>query len=39
VFGRVTKGMDVVKSIERVRVDRTSNKPFDDIKIVNTTLV
>jgi peptidylprolyl isomerase domain and WD repeat-containing protein 1 len=34
VFGRVTKGMDVVHKIEHVRTDK-SDKPFDDVKIVN----
>ncbi|KAI8980800.1 hypothetical protein BDB01DRAFT_795626 [Pilobolus umbonatus] len=34
VFGRVTAGMDVVKSIESAKVDKT-NKPYDDIKIIN----
>ncbi|KAI8082643.1 peptidyl-prolyl cis-trans isomerase cyp15 [Gilbertella persicaria] len=34
VFGRVTAGMDVVHSIEHVRVDKT-NKPYEDIKILN----
>eukprot|EP01094_Clydonella_sp_ATCC50884_P027649 TRINITY_DN8036_c0_g1_i1.p1 TRINITY_DN8036_c0_g1~~TRINITY_DN8036_c0_g1_i1.p1 ORF type:complete len:677 (-),score=194.06 TRINITY_DN8036_c0_g1_i1:304-2169(-) len=34
VFGRVTKGMDVVHLIENARTDKF-DKPFDDIKIVN----
>ncbi|KAL7333818.1 Peptidyl-prolyl cis-trans isomerase cyp15, variant 2 [Mucor circinelloides] len=34
VFGRVTAGMDVVHSIENAKVDKT-NKPYDDIKIIN----
>jgi len=34
VFGRVTKGMDVVYAIERVRTDQ-NDKPLEDIKIVN----
>jgi peptidylprolyl isomerase domain and WD repeat-containing protein 1 len=34
VFGRVTAGMDVVHNIENAKVDKT-NKPYDDIKIIN----
>ncbi|KAI9468436.1 MAG: peptidyl-prolyl cis-trans isomerase cyp15 [Benjaminiella poitrasii] len=34
VFGRVTAGMDVVHSIENAKVDK-SDKPYDDIKIIN----
>lgn len=34
VFGRVTKGMEVVKAIERVSTDRW-NKPLEEIKIMN----
>jgi peptidylprolyl isomerase domain and WD repeat-containing protein 1 len=37
VFGKVTKGMDVVLSISTVPTDKTRdlNKPFTDIKIIN----
>jgi len=40
VFGRVTKGMDVVSEIERVPVDRSGqkHKPWEDIKIINVDL-
>lgn len=34
VFGRVTKGNDVVITIEKAKTDR-NDKPFEDIKIVN----
>ena len=34
VFGRVTKGMDVVHVIERSKADK-NDKPFEDIKILN----
>ena len=34
IFGRVFSGLDVVHSIETVRVNH-HDKPFDDIKIVN----
>lgn len=37
VFGRVTKGMDVVLMIEKVKVDKY-DKPLEDIKIVNITV-
>ena len=35
VFGRVTKGMDVVHAIEKVRVEHKTSKPFEEIKIIN----
>lgn len=37
VFGRVTKGMDVVLAISHVPVNKAKdlNKPFEDIKIIN----
>jgi peptidylprolyl isomerase domain and WD repeat-containing protein 1 len=34
VFGRVTKGMDVVQSIEAAKCNHL-DKPFDEIKILN----
>lgn len=34
IFGRVTKGLDVVRAIERVKVDK-NQKPFDDVKMIN----
>lgn len=37
VFGRVAKGMDVVKAISEVRADK-QDKPYDEIKIVNITV-
>lgn len=37
VFGRVTKGMEVVQNISQVRTNK-SDKPYDDIKIVNIKL-
>lgn len=37
VFGRVTKGLDVVQSIERTGTD-AADKPFDDVKISSITL-
>eukprot|EP00887_Chlorella_sp_A99_P006803 scaffold2.g6803.t1 len=35
VFGRVTKGMDVVLAIEKVKVNPRNDKPLEDIKILN----
>ena len=35
VFGRVYKGLDVVKNISEVRVNPRTEKPFEDVKIVN----
>lgn len=37
VFGRVIKGADVVQAIEMVKVDK-NDKPFEDVKIISTTL-
>mmetsp|Transcript_15947 Transcript_15947/g.36790 ORF Transcript_15947/g.36790 Transcript_15947/m.36790 type:complete len:669 (-) Transcript_15947:48-2054(-) len=37
VFGRVTKGMDVCKSIENVKTDK-NDKPLDDIRILSVDL-
>lgn len=34
VFGRVTRGMDVVALLEKVKVDK-SDKPYEDVKIIN----
>jgi peptidylprolyl isomerase domain and WD repeat-containing protein 1 len=35
VFGRVTKGTDVVMAINSVRTDKRTDKPLEDIKIIN----
>lgn len=35
VFGRVVKGMDVVVSIEKCKTHPKTDKPFDDIRIIN----
>jgi peptidylprolyl isomerase domain and WD repeat-containing protein 1 len=34
IFGRVTKGLDVVRAIERVKVDK-QQKPLEPIKMIN----
>lgn len=34
IFGRATGGLDVIHSIEDVRVDKT-DKPFDEIKMLS----
>lgn len=39
VFGRVVRGMDVVQAIEDARVENDTNKPFEDIRIVNIQCV
>eukprot|EP00898_Chlorokybus_atmophyticus_P009121 jgi/Chlat1/920/Chrsp108S01359 len=39
VFGRVVKGMDIVQAIEKVKVDKKTDKPFTDVKIVSITLL
>ncbi|PFX32217.1 peptidylprolyl isomerase domain and WD repeat-containing protein 1-like isoform X1 [Stylophora pistillata] len=38
VFGRVTKGMDVVQEISKVKTNPKDDKPYDDIKIINVSL-
>lgn len=38
IFGRVTKGMDVVLLIDKVKVNR-NNKPLEDIRIMNITVI
>ncbi|KAL5710704.1 peptidylprolyl isomerase [Ranunculus cassubicifolius] len=37
VFGRVSKGMDVVQGIEKVKTDK-GDKPYQDVKILNVTV-
>ena len=37
MFGRVTRGLDVVQAIGQVATD-AKDKPYDDIKIVNVTI-
>ncbi|TFK24943.1 peptidyl-prolyl cis-trans isomerase [Coprinopsis marcescibilis] len=37
IFGRVLSGLEVVHAIENVRTDKT-DKPFDDIKIINVDI-
>lgn len=38
VFGRVTRGMEVVQNIGNVRTNAKTDKPFDDIRIVSITV-
>lgn len=38
VFGRVTKGIDVVQEISKVKTNPKDDKPYDDIKIINVSL-
>jgi peptidylprolyl isomerase domain and WD repeat-containing protein 1 len=35
IFGRVTRGMDVVHAIERAPTDPKDDKPLDAIRIVS----
>lgn len=37
VFGRVSKGMDVVQLIEKVKTDKNDH-PYQDVKILNVTV-
>ena len=37
VFGRVTKGMDVVKAIEQVKTD-SNDKPLTDVKMASISV-
>jgi peptidylprolyl isomerase domain and WD repeat-containing protein 1 len=34
IFGRVTKGLDIVRAIERLKVDK-NQKPLEDVKMIN----
>ena len=38
VFGRVVRGLDVIKAIENVRCDK-SDRPIDEIKITNVDVL
>jgi peptidylprolyl isomerase domain and WD repeat-containing protein 1 len=38
VFGRVVKGMDVVSAIEKTKTNPRTDKPFEDIKILNISI-
>ena len=38
IFGKVIEGMDVVSSIGRTKVDKSSSKPFSDIVIESITI-
>lgn len=38
VFGRVVRGMDVVRNIEKAKVNKES-KPLEDVKVLNITVL
>ena len=38
VFGRVTRGMEVCQKISEAKVHPKTDKPYEDIKIMNITL-
>ncbi|KAM9456620.1 peptidylprolyl isomerase domain and WD repeat-containing protein 1 [Clarias gariepinus] len=38
VFGRTTKGMEVVQRISNVKVNPKTDKPYEDISIINITI-
>ena len=38
IFGRLVKGMDVVSTIEKAKVDK-NDRPVDEVRIVNITVV
>lgn len=38
VFGRVVKGMEVCQTISNARVNKKTEKPWEDIKIVSVSL-
>ena len=38
VFGRVTKGMEVVQNISLAKTHPKTDKPYDDIAIVNVSV-
>lgn len=39
VFGKVIKGMDVVKAIGKVETDPFRNRPYEDVKINKITIL
>lgn len=38
VFGRCTKGMEAVQRISNVKVNPKTDKPYEDISIINITI-
>nr|XP_018904781.1 PREDICTED: peptidylprolyl isomerase domain and WD repeat-containing protein 1 [Bemisia tabaci] len=38
VFGRVTKGMEVVQNISNVKTNSKTDKPYDDVQIISITV-
>lgn len=38
VFGRVTKGMEVVQRVSNVKTNPKTDKPYEDISIINITV-
>ena len=38
VFGRVSKGMEVVQKISNVKTNAKTDKPYDDISIISITV-
>ncbi|MGH0162249.1 UNVERIFIED_CONTAM: hypothetical protein FKN15_047684 [Acipenser sinensis] len=38
VFGRITKGMEVVQRISNVKINPKTDKPYEDISIINITV-
>ena len=38
VFGRVVKGMEVVQNIGNVKANPKTDKPYDEIRIVNISV-
>lgn len=38
VFGRCTKGMEAVQRISNAKVNPKTDKPYEDISIINITI-
>lgn len=38
VFGRVSRGMETVQNISMVKTNQKTDKPFDDVSIINISL-
>lgn len=38
VFGRVTKGMEVIQNIANAKTNPKTDKPYEDIKIISINL-
>ncbi len=38
VFGRVSRGMETVQNMSMVKTNQKTDKPYDDVSIINVSL-